>query len=211
MAGEVAPADKITLSGVAATLQLGGTLVVTGIDRDANDFFASDATRTIVDNPAGAIGDTPSASGFTFDAVTPDPTDDEVSHHIGQGAFLQEIDYVKAQVGPGTTRIDAKLFIALGGDADGDGQVWLSDWAALRANFSNTGTGKTWIDGNFDPWENDEVWLSDWAALRANFGNANYATPGVGAAAAVPEPGTIAMLLAGLLGLALLARRHRAG
>ena len=24
--------------------------------------------------------------------------------------------------------------------------VWLSDWAALRANFGNTGTGKAWTD-----------------------------------------------------------------
>ncbi len=97
------------------------------------------------------------------------------------------------------------MFVALGGDADGDGKVWLSDWAALRANFGNAGTGKTWTEGNFDPWVDDRVWLSDWAALRANFGNSDY-TVAEGGAAAVPEPGTIAMLLAGLVGLAVAGR-----
>ncbi|NQU24809.1 MAG: PEP-CTERM sorting domain-containing protein, partial [Candidatus Nealsonbacteria bacterium] len=51
------------------------------------------------------------------------------------------------------------------------------------------------------------VWLSDWAALRANFGNASYVPAG---AAAVPEPGTIAMLLAALAGLAVAVWRRRA-
>ncbi|NQU19917.1 MAG: PEP-CTERM sorting domain-containing protein, partial [Candidatus Nealsonbacteria bacterium] len=73
--------------------------------------------------------------------------------------------------------------------------------------FGNTGTGKTWTEGNFDPWVDDKVWLSDWAALRANFGNASY-VPAAGAAA-VPEPGTIAMLLAALAGLAMAAWRRR--
>ncbi|NQU23778.1 MAG: PEP-CTERM sorting domain-containing protein, partial [Candidatus Nealsonbacteria bacterium] len=82
------------------------------------------------------------------------------------------------------------------------------DWAALRANFGNTGTGKTWTEGNFDPWEDDKVWLSDWAALRANFGNADYTVAAAGAAA-VPEPGTIAMLLGLAAGLAVAARRRR--
>ncbi|NQU26590.1 MAG: PEP-CTERM sorting domain-containing protein, partial [Candidatus Nealsonbacteria bacterium] len=52
----------------------------------------------------------------------------------------------------------------------------------------------------------DKVWLSDWAALRANFGNASYTAAG---AAAVPEPGTIAMLLGALAGLAVLGWRRR--
>ncbi|NQU20793.1 MAG: PEP-CTERM sorting domain-containing protein, partial [Candidatus Nealsonbacteria bacterium] len=80
--------------------------------------------------------------------------------------------------------------------------------AALRANFGNTGTGKTWTEGNFDPWVDGKVWLSDWAALRANFGNSGY-TSAEGGAAAVPEPGTLAMLLGGLAGLAVLVLRRR--
>ncbi|NQU24086.1 MAG: PEP-CTERM sorting domain-containing protein, partial [Candidatus Nealsonbacteria bacterium] len=45
--------------------------------------------------------------------------------------------------------------------------------------------------------------------LRANFGNADYTTP-VAGAAAVPEPGTIVMLLGALAGLAVVLRRRRA-
>ncbi|NQU24108.1 MAG: PEP-CTERM sorting domain-containing protein, partial [Candidatus Nealsonbacteria bacterium] len=62
--------------------------------------------------------------------------------------------------------------------------------------------------GNFDPWVDDKVWLSDWAALRANFGNSSYTVAEAGAAA-VPEPGTIAMLLAGLAGLIVLGWRRK--
>ncbi|NQU24312.1 MAG: PEP-CTERM sorting domain-containing protein [Candidatus Nealsonbacteria bacterium] len=41
--------------------------------------------------------------------------------------------------------------------------------------------------------------------MRANFGNASYTG---GGAAAVPEPGTIAMLLGALAGLAVMIRRR---
>ncbi|NQU22613.1 MAG: PEP-CTERM sorting domain-containing protein, partial [Candidatus Nealsonbacteria bacterium] len=49
------------------------------------------------------------------------------------------------------------------------------------------------------------VWTTDWNVLRANFGNKDYT---VGGAAAVPEPGTIAMLLSAL---AVLGWRRRRG
>ncbi|NQU23953.1 MAG: hypothetical protein HQ567_21940, partial [Candidatus Nealsonbacteria bacterium] len=113
-------------------------------------------------------------------------------YDIGE-AYVAGIDYVT------DNRITLSLHPLLDGDADLDGKVWLSDWAALRANFGNMGNGKNWADGNFDPWVDDKVWLSDWAALRANFSNAGYTADG---AATVPEPGTIVMLL-GAVALAL--------
>jgi len=115
-------------------------------------------------------------------------------------AYVADVDYETGD------KITVSLHALLDGDADLDGKVWLSDWAALRANFGNTGTGKTWADGNFDPWVDGKVWLSDWAALRANFSNSGLAASG---AAAVPEPGTLVMLLGGVVGLVLLGWRRR--
>ncbi|NQU25076.1 MAG: hypothetical protein HQ567_27635, partial [Candidatus Nealsonbacteria bacterium] len=122
-----ADADRIEVSA-GGTLRLAGTLVVSGIDRTDAGFWASSASRRIAANSGGTI-----AGGF--DNVIPAPAADE-SSHVGQGAFLRGVDTASDSV-------DLDLFIALGGDADGDGQVWLSDWAALRAKFGNTGTGKT--------------------------------------------------------------------
>ena len=63
--------------------------------------------------------------------------------------------------------VELDVLVALGGDADGDAAIGLSDWGTLRANFGRNGTD--WTDGNFDPWGNDEVGLADWGMLRANF------------------------------------------
>ncbi|NQU25445.1 MAG: PEP-CTERM sorting domain-containing protein [Candidatus Nealsonbacteria bacterium] len=207
VAGQVGNADTIVLAGSDSGLMLDGELKISSIsDRDANDSW-SEQPVTIVDNKAGegSIGwldqtdpQNPVMRNNQFDTVTP-----EDGTHLGHGAFLRGVDYNRA--GNVTTSVDLDVLIALGGDADGDGKVWLSDWAALRANFGNTGTGKTWTEGNFDPWEDDKVWLSDWAALRANFGNASYTAP---AAAAVPEPGTIVMLLGAVAAFAWAVRRR---
>jgi hypothetical protein len=103
--------------------------------------------------------------------------------------------------------VDLELFIALGGDADGDGMVWLSDWGKLRQNFGNEGSGFGWTDGNFDPWVDDKVWLSDWGLLRQRFANRDY-TVGQSGIAAVPEPSTVVMLTIVLGGLLTFAWRR---
>ncbi|NQU21909.1 MAG: hypothetical protein HQ567_11555, partial [Candidatus Nealsonbacteria bacterium] len=158
VAGQVGDADTIVLVGGANGLSLAGELKVSSMnDRDANNSWSDDPVM-IVDNGVGegAIGwldritdpQNPVMMNNQFDTVTP-----EDGTHLGQGVFLQAVEYVHP---PGaeyvTTSVDLDVLIALGGDADGDGKVWLSDWAALRANFGNTGTGKTWTEGNFDPW-----------------------------------------------------------
>ncbi|NQU23119.1 MAG: PEP-CTERM sorting domain-containing protein [Candidatus Nealsonbacteria bacterium] len=231
-----ARADVIEVS-LDGTLQLGGTLAPRGVGRtDAND-WASGVIRRVVNSPDGTIGNTTSGTGLTFDQIAPAPAATAASH-IGQGAFLRDVYYVTDDEPEATPGVDVELFVALGGDADGDGKVWLSDWASLRANFGNTGTDMTWIDGNFDPWTDDKVWLSDWASLRANFSNQGYTvaqsggdlygdvdwgeqttlqtTPGSSAATewsvgrVVPEPGTLAMLLAaGLLGVGIARKKCR--
>jgi len=199
LAEETAGADRIEVA--TGSLELGGTLAVAGIDRTSNAWSA-EVSRKIVGSSTGAI------TGAGFEAVIP-ASGAGANSHIGQGAFLQEVNITP-------TAVELDLFVALGGDVDGDGKVWLSDWAALRANFGNSGSGLGWKDANFDPWVDDKVWLSDWAALRANFGNRGYTVMEGDAEisyetshVAVPEPGTLALLLGGLGGLALLIWRQR--
>ncbi|NQU21727.1 MAG: hypothetical protein HQ567_10620, partial [Candidatus Nealsonbacteria bacterium] len=142
--GSAIAADKIIVSG-SGGIYLDGTLAPRVAGRSDNSFF-SDEPVTIVDNSArgtleGVAGDTL----YEFAAVDPAlPGPGEPAPHLGQGAFLRGVNYVKLnpEFPTITESVDLDLFIALGGDADGDGKVWLSDWAALRANFGNTGTGK---------------------------------------------------------------------
>ena len=96
-------------------------------------------------------------------------------------------------------------FAALvGGDTDLDGTVWFDDWLNFRPNFSPTGSGFDWTDGDFD--FDGKVWFEDWLIFRRNFSpNPHFVAEGE----AVPEPGTLVMLLGGLIGLAVLGWRRR--
>ncbi|NQU19675.1 MAG: hypothetical protein HQ567_00220, partial [Candidatus Nealsonbacteria bacterium] len=100
-------ADRITLASAASAIHLGGTLAPQGVGRTSADFFSAGTTLKVVDNSAGG-----SITG-TFTA-TPAAADDATSH-IGQGAFLRDVN-------PTATGVDLDLFVALGGDADGDGK-----------------------------------------------------------------------------------------
>ncbi len=55
----------------------------------------------------------------------------------------------------------------LPGDADGDGDVDLDDFAILKLNFG-TPAGAVWADGDFD--EDGDVDLDDFAILKTHFG-----------------------------------------
>ncbi|NQU22982.1 MAG: LamG domain-containing protein, partial [Candidatus Nealsonbacteria bacterium] len=170
-APDAAAPDQIVLAA-DSTVYLDGTLAPKAVGRTSAGFFSASTMVTVIDNSVGSeLTDGGDFAPHQFPAVDPAPAADS-SAHIGQGAFLRDVAYVHENTFI-TQAVDLDLFVALGGDSDGDGKVWLSDWAALRANFGNTGTGKTWTEGNFDPWVDDKVWLSDWAALRANFGNAS--------------------------------------
>ncbi|NQU25793.1 MAG: hypothetical protein HQ567_31275, partial [Candidatus Nealsonbacteria bacterium] len=178
--GPALEADKIVVSELGS-IHIDGTLAPKGVGRTDASFYSAD-TLTIIDkHKDGIFTGFPGPTGVEFAAVDPEPGT-TASSHIGQGAFLRDVHYERLFVTV-TTAVELDVFVALGGDSDGDGKIWLSDWAALRANFGNSGTGKTWTDANFDPWVDDKVWLSDWAALRAGFGNASYVPAG---AAAVP-------------------------
>ncbi|NQU21537.1 MAG: hypothetical protein HQ567_09655, partial [Candidatus Nealsonbacteria bacterium] len=124
-------ADLIEVS--VGSLQLGGTLNVIGTGRTTSNSYDAKLSRRVVNNNFGAIGDAPSGTGFEFDEVIP-PFGPGAAAHVGHGAFLRDVAYPK-NASNITEGVDIELFVALGGDADGDGKVWLSDWAALRANF----------------------------------------------------------------------------
>src|SRR5205807_8361573 len=88
------------------------------------------------------------------------------------------------------------------GDLNLDGQVTISDFIDLAANFGASGPDITWQEGdlNYD----NAVTIADFIDLAANFG-ASYAADGI-SASSVPEP-TMAILLLSLTPF-VLRRRH---
>jgi hypothetical protein len=89
----------------------------------------------------------------------------------------------------------------IGGDANGDDMVDLTDFTFLAANFNTT--GKSHADGDFD--HNGTVDLTDFTILASNF---NKQAPAAPIGSTVPEPVTIPALFA-TLALGLRARRNK--
>jgi len=86
------------------------------------------------------------------------------------------------------------------GDATLNGTVDISDLAALGQNWNLS--GKNWDQGDFN--YDGKVDISDLALLGQHW---NQSIPGF--SQVVPEPGTLAMLAAGLIGLVAYAWRKR--
>jgi hypothetical protein len=94
---------------------------------------------------------------------------------------------------------------AMDPDFDGDGDVDVADFDILRGNMYThlDGNAVTFEDGDID--FDLDVDLADFRAFKAQFPGA------VGAAAGVPEPGTLGLLATALAGvfLARLRRLHK--
>ncbi len=88
------------------------------------------------------------------------------------------------------------------GDANMDGQVDLSDLSIVLNNFG--ATTNAWTSGNFD--HAATVDLTDLSDVLNNFGMGN----GAGAVAAVPEAGTLGLLVVGVSTCLSSRRRSRA-
>ena len=128
----------------------------------------------------------PPAGLVSFPTVT--------GRHAGGGKFYK--------VGYNPTNVSLGAFQALGGDADGNLTVDITDFNTLAGNFGSTGV--EWTDADFDA--NDVVDITDFNTLAANFGP--YGGPGDGPGQ-VPEPSAICLLVVGLtMGWCLIPRRR---
>jgi hypothetical protein len=90
----------------------------------------------------------------------------------------------------------------LDGDANLDGKVDINDLTVVLAHYNQT--GMTWTQGEFTG--SGTVDINDLTIVLADYGQSAGAAAGVGA---VPEPGTLALLAAGLVGLLACVWRHR--
>ncbi|NQU24735.1 MAG: PEP-CTERM sorting domain-containing protein [Candidatus Nealsonbacteria bacterium] len=112
-------------------------------------------------------------------------------YSIGE-AYVAGVDYETGD------QITVSLHTLLDADADLDGDVDFGDYMVLESWFGGPGD---WSKGDFDL--DGDIDFGDYMILEAAFGDAVPAE----SAAAVPEPGTIAMLLGVLLGIACYRKR----
>jgi probable HAF family extracellular repeat protein len=94
------------------------------------------------------------------------------------------------------------LTAAIPGDANGDGQVDVNDLTIVLSHFGQT--GQTWADGAFTG--DGTVDVNDLTIVLAHFGDVGA---GAGGLSAVPEPGGLVLLAAGVAALLAAQRKRR--
>jgi len=107
---------------------------------------------------------------------------------------------------------DVQIMVTMPGDVDLDGDVDFADYNKVLADFNAGMTGAYWADGDFN--YNGVVDFADYNTTLSyfNLGAAMVALPELGGPrglAGVPEPGTLALLAGGLIGLLAYAWRKR--
>jgi len=115
-------------------------------------------------------------------------------YSIGE-AYVADVDYDTGN------QVTVSLHSLLAADADLDGDVDFGDYMVLEAWFGGPGD---WSKGDFD--FDGDVDFGDYMILEAAFGDR---AGGESAAMNIPEPGTLAMLIIGSVGLLAYGWRRR--
>jgi len=148
--------------------------------------------EVFIDEVSRGVIDIDTVGGGALDGVTLS------NEYVNVGAWFEQDRYWTDNFQIGSPDLATE---DIPGDANGDTYVDEDDAAALAANWGTT-TGATWTMGDFTG--EGAVNAVDAAILAANW----TGSPSV-ESATVPEPGIVALLVSGLIGLAALHRPRR--